>query len=278
MATEVFAPAKVNLALHVTGQRADGYHLLDSLVVFADIADRVTVAASDRLTLEITGPEASSIAADDDNLVLQAARFFDPACTARITLEKNLPVASGIGGGSADAAATIKALARLYGAPLPQPYQTASLGADVPACMMGRPLRLQGIGDVLSEIPALPALDILLVNSRVSLATPQVFAALASRRNSPLDRDLPQWDNPHDFCDWLAGTRNDLLEPAIELDPQIGIALELIRETDCLFAGMSGSGGTCFGLYPPNRGQAKAAQSYVQAKQSGWWCQSGKIS
>lgn len=277
MAIEVFAPAKINLALHVTGRRADGYHLLDSLVVFASIGDRVTVTHSDRLALEITGPEAGGLTGGADNLVLKAARFFDPGCTVRITLVKNLPVASGIGGGSADAAATIKALAELYDRPIPEPADTACLGADVPACMMGRPLRLRGVGEGLSEVPGLPAIDIVLVNPRIGLATPRVFAQLTSRSNPPLEGRLPQWADPQAFCDWLGETRNDLLAPATRLVPEIALVLASIRDTGCLFAGMSGSGGTCFGLYPPDGGAAKSARDRVHAQHPEWWCQNGSF-
>jgi len=277
MAIEVFAPAKINLALHVTGRRADGYHLIDSLVAFASIGDRVTVARTDQLSLEIAGPEAGGLKANADNLVLQAARLFDPGCTATITLVKNLPVASGIGGGSADAAATLKALATAYDRRVPEPAATMRLGADVPACMTGRPLRLSGIGDMIADVPPLPALDIVLVNPRIGLATPDVFAALTSRSNAPMHRQLPRWADPAAFCEWLCDMRNDLLEPATRLVPEIASILAAIRDTGCLFAGMSGSGATCFGLFPPDRGRAKVARDHLQAKHPEWWCRNGTL-
>ncbi|WP_372834971.1 4-(cytidine 5'-diphospho)-2-C-methyl-D-erythritol kinase, partial [Puniceibacterium confluentis] len=176
MATEVFAPAKVNLTLHVTGRRADGYHLLDSLVVFADIGDTVSVEASDRLSLAVDGPMAVGVPVDDSNLVLRAARFLNPERGAAILLTKHLPAASGIGGGSSDAAATLRALSELWGVPVPR--DVLALGADLPVCMAPGAQRLAGVGDVLTPVPGLPDCDILLVKPGVSVATPQGVRAL----------------------------------------------------------------------------------------------------
>lgn len=277
MVTEL-ARAKINLSLHVTGQRDDGYHLLDSLVVFVGSGDEIVVGPADALTLQITGPHSAGLSAGEDNLVLRAARLLDPQGRAAIGLTKVLPVASGIGGGSADAAATLRALSRLWGKPLPDPAIVARLGADVPVCLSASPARMQGIGEVLSSIPPLPALDLLLVNPGVAVATPAIFAQLANRRNPPMPEILPHWADAPDFCRWLAQQRNDLLAPAIALAPRIGTALALIRETGCLFAGMSGSGATCFGLYLPDGHSAKAAQAHVQAEQPGWWAVHSAVS
>jgi 4-diphosphocytidyl-2-C-methyl-D-erythritol kinase len=274
MTIEVFAPAKINLALHVTGRRVDGYHLLDSIVAFASIGDRITVAEAPDLSLTIDGPMAAGLSTED-NLVLRAARLLDPSGTAAIRLTKRLPVASGIGGGSADAAAALRALARLWNVPLPGPEATAELGADVPACLMGRALRLRGIGERLTPI-SLPAMSVLLVNPGIALATPAVFAALTNRNNPPLPEDLPDWPDATGFCRWLAEQRNDLLPPATSLAPRIAEVLDQMRDTDCLFVGMSGSGATCFALYPPDGHSAKAARS--QLERPGWWLAHGAIS
>ena len=205
MAIEAFAPAKVNLALHVTGQRADGYHLLDSLVVFAGVGDRVSVSDADRLVLDVTGPEGTGLSAAEDNLVLRAARSFDVGRGAAITLFKDLPVASGIGGGSADAAAALRALSQLWEMPLPPPEAVLSLGADVPVCLAGRPARMSGIGGTLAEAPRLPDdLAVVLVNPRVAVSTPAVFRALGSKDNPPMEALPASFDTPTEFAGWLA--------------------------------------------------------------------------
>ena len=271
----VFAPAKINLCLHVTGQRADGHHLLDSLVAFAGIGDEVEVAASDRLSLTIDGPMGEALSVEG-NLVLRAARFLDPAGTAAIRLTKRLPIASGIGGGSSDAAAALRSLSALWQRPLPEPETTAALGADVPACMIGQALRLRGIGDQLTTLPRLPDLDVLLVNPGVPVPTPAVFAALTGRANPPLTDRLPHWHDATTFCRWLADQRNDLLPSAVTIAPVIAEVLEVIGQTGCLFAGMSGSGATCFGLYPSDGHSAKAACQ--QAQRPGWWVAHGPLS
>ena len=176
------ASAKLNLCLHVTGRRGDGYHLLDSLVVFADVADRVSAAPGQGLSLRVTGPEGAGLGSEPDNLVLRAARSMG-VTDAALLLEKHLPVAAGIGGGSADAAAALRALARWTGRPLPSDAEVLRLGADVPVCLSGRPARMTGIGEGLTPLPPLPALWVVLVNPRVAVPTPQVFAALTRRDN-----------------------------------------------------------------------------------------------
>ncbi len=267
-----FAPAKVNLCLHVTGQRADGYHLLDSLVVFAGVGDRVSVTVGQGLTLALDGPEAGGLAADPDNLVLRAARSMG-VTDAALTLWKALPVASGIGGGSADAAATLRLLARWAGQPLPSAAGVVALGADVPVCLAGQPARMQGIGDQLSPVPAFPDLWCVLVNPRVPVPTPQVFAALASRQNPPLP-DLPDGalQTARSFADWLAeATRNDLVAPALAVAPVLSQVQAALAGTEgCLFARMSGSGATHFGLFASSQA-AEAATRALRARHSGWW-------
>ena len=268
------APAKINLTLHVTGQRADGYHLLDSLVVFANIADQISVTPADRLSLTIDGPFAAGLAADDSNLVLRAARLLDPLGQAAIRLTKNLPVASGIGGGAADAAAALRALSRLWGVPVPD---GATLGADVPACLHGRSLRLRGIGDRISDLPPLPALDIVLVNPGVAVPTPLIFKALTQKINPAMPQDLPHWPDAAAFCDWLADQRNDLLAPAAEIVPEINMVLAALRATGCLFAGMSGSGATCFALFAQDGHSAGSARDGLAATYPEWWIAAGQV-
>lgn len=271
MTIEVFAPAKVNLTLHVSGQRADGYHLLDSLVVFAGVGDRITVRDDVRLGLEVTGPEAAALGAGADNLVLRAARSFDTDRGAVIRLDKRLPVASGIGGGSADAAATLAALGRLWDLPLPDPAEVLALGADVPVCLSGRPVRMRGIGETLDPIPSLPErLALVLANPRVAVPTPAVFRALARRTNPPM-ADLPaEFASAGDFADWLHAQRNDLEPAAIGLAPIIRETLDALATTGCLLTRMSGSGATCFGLFADPEAAETAAET-LRRDRPDWW-------
>ena len=262
-----FAPAKVNLTLHVTGQRADGYHLLDSLVVFADVGDRVSVRQAARLDLQITGPQAAALPASDDNLVLRAARLMGGQ--AAIMLEKVLPVASGIGGGSADAAATLRALTRL-GRALPDAAQVLTLGADVPVCLRGEAVRMQGVGEVLSPVPELPEAWLVLVNPGMGVVTPQVFRGLVRKDNPPMP-DLPPLPSAAALAAFVAQMRNDMEAPALALAPVIGtVKSALAVQPGCLLARMSGSGATCFGLFADSK-SARAAAQAVQAAQPGWW-------
>jgi 4-diphosphocytidyl-2-C-methyl-D-erythritol kinase len=269
MATE-FAPAKINLALHVTGRRADGYHLLDSLVVFADVGDRLDAAPSDALTLAITGPQAAHLPASDDNLILRAARVMGPLGAA-ITLEKVLPVASGIGGGSADAAATLRLLSRVWGVPLPGPAAVLKLGADVPVCLSGRPARMTGIGDTVKTLPnALPPAWLVLANPGVAVPTPDVFRALKRAENPPM-RDMPRLKTAAELAAFVAMQRNDLEAPAQKMAPVIGqVKSAISAQTGCLLARMSGSGATCFGLFADPL-SASAAARRLKALHPGWW-------
>ncbi len=267
MAAEAFAPAKVNLCLHVTGRRADGYHLLDSLVAFADVGDRVRAEAAEAWSLAITGPFAAGLGADEDNLVLRAARRAGGA-PAALALEKRLPVASGLGGGSADAAATLRALAALDGRLVPE--DVLALGADVPVCLANRPRRMRGVGEVLDEVPPLPPAHLCLVNPGRALPTPAVFGALASAQNAPLP-DIPPCPDAPALARWLAAQRNDLETPARAIEPAVGVALSRLAATDgCLLSRMSGSGATCFGLYA-TRPEAEEAARTLAAAHSGWW-------
>ncbi|MFN3971957.1 MAG: 4-(cytidine 5'-diphospho)-2-C-methyl-D-erythritol kinase [Gemmobacter sp.] len=273
-ATE-FAPAKINLTLHVTGQRGDGYHLLDSLVVFAGVGDRIGAVAASGPTLVCDGPFSGDIPMGNDNLVLRAAQHLG-VTGAAITLTKNLPPASGIGGGSADAAATIRALMRVAGCdPATIGAATlACLGADVPACFLSRPLRLRGIGEALTPLPAdaLPPAWLVLVNPRVEVPTPRVFAALTRRESPAMPDPLPtRWDDAAALASWLTDQRNDLQLAAQALQPVIGPVLAaLTGSRDCLIARMSGSGATCFGLFAGPE-HADAAASAIRHDHPDWW-------
>jgi 4-diphosphocytidyl-2-C-methyl-D-erythritol kinase len=281
MITE-FAPAKVNLALHVTGRRTDGYHDLDSLVVFAGVGDRVTVQASgqasDEQVFDITGPQAAGLPMMPDNSVLRAAAAFGDARGARITLHKVLPVASGIGGGSADAAAALRALAALWGIALPGADDVLALGADVPVCLAGRPARMTGIGEHVVTLPhALPQAWLALVNPGVAMSTPAVFKAMTRRDNPPLPDAVPRWDDAGAMAAFLRGQRNDLEAPAIAIAPVIAdVKAALDAQPGCLLARMSGSGATCFGLFGDAKAAAVAAGNITRA-QPGWWVADASI-
>lgn len=261
------APAKINLTLHVTGRRPDRYHLLDSLVVFADVGDRLDVVAADRASLRVTGPRADGVPVDASNLVLKAVRWM--GLPAQITLEKHLPAMARIGGGSSDAAATLRALSRITGQEIPS--GTEALGADVPVCIPARAARMQGVGEIVTPLTALPALHGVLVNPGVDVPTPQVFKHLTSRTNAPMPDALPRWTNTDEMIDWLAGMRNDLEPPAIEAAPVIGDVLTILRDDPaCRLARMSGSGATCFALTNTRKDADAMASRFTRPD---WWVQ-----
>ncbi|MGH1578753.1 4-(cytidine 5'-diphospho)-2-C-methyl-D-erythritol kinase [Planktotalea sp.] len=260
-----FARAKINLTLHVTGLRDDGYHLLDSLVCFAGVGDEIIVTEADELSLIVNGPLSAGVPTDGLNLVLKAAQLFGGDAGARIELTKHLPNAAGIGGGSADAAATLLALAELWGADLPE--NVVQLGADVPVCLAPSALRMRGVGEKLDSVPALPPLWAVLVNPRVSLETPPVFNALAVKENPPMG-DIPNWANATEFALWCAAQRNDLQAPAISLAPVIQEVLTALEPS--LLARMSGSGATCFGLCE-SHSAAEQLAAHVRKDHPDWW-------
>ncbi|MDO5528636.1 MAG: 4-(cytidine 5'-diphospho)-2-C-methyl-D-erythritol kinase [Paracoccus sp. (in: a-proteobacteria)] len=260
------ARAKLNLALHVTGRRADGYHLIDSIVVFAEIGDVVTIAPGP-LSLTVSGPFAAGLEGEGDNLCLRAARL--AGAEVAITLEKNLPVAAGIGGGSADAAAVLRGLAREGSA---MPRDVTALGADVPVCLAGAPARMRGIGEVLDPLPPLPALDLVLVNPGVAVSTPEVFTALAQRDHAPLPP--PEWRDRGELLDYLRACRNDLEPAAMALAPPIADVLAALEGAGAELARMSGSGATCFGIFPGARVAATAADALSQR---GWWAAATRL-
>ncbi|NLH83549.1 MAG: 4-(cytidine 5'-diphospho)-2-C-methyl-D-erythritol kinase [Phyllobacteriaceae bacterium] len=263
------APAKINLALHVTGRRADGYHLLDTLVVHGGAADEVVVRTAGPgdpspetpATLALDGPFAAGLAAEPDNLVLRAARLVAaearrldrPTPAVALTLVKHLPIASGVGGGSSDAAATLRLLDRLWGLDLGRARLAElalPLGADVPMCVWGEPLRARGVGEVIEILPALPPFRLVLANPGVPVSTPAVFRALTRRDNSPLPEMPDRFADLDALVGWLGSTRNDLQDAAIAVAPAIADTLaEMRARPGCRFARMSGSGATCFGIF-----------------------------
>ena len=274
------APAKVNLYLHVTGRRADGYHLLDSLAVFGPAADRLEAAPAGALTLALEGPFAAGLAAEPDNLVLRAARALAAAAGlpggAALRLAKHLPIASGIGGGSADAAAALRLLDRFWGCGLGEARLAAigaRLGADIPVCLAARPRRMQGVGEVLLPAPALPDCGLLLVNPGVALATPAVFRARPPGFTPAAE--LPAaWADAAAMARDLGRLRNDLEAPAIGLCPPVAEVLAAIgRLPGCLLARMSGSGATCFGLFA----SPGAAEAVAGGLPGGWWRAAGGL-
>lgn len=273
MPTE-FAPAKINLALHVTGRRGDGYHLLDSLVVFADVGDSIAAAPAPELSLTITGQQAPHLTDTEDNLVLRAARAM--GARMALTLHKELPVASGIGGGSADAAATLRLLSRVTGQPLPGAVATLALGADVPVCLAGRSVRMQGVGEVITPFAA-PRVWSVLANPGVAVPTPAVFRALTHRDNPALPKSLPTLNTANDLATFLADQRNDLEPAAISLAPAIATCkAALAARPGCLLARMSGSGATCFGLFA-DESHAMAAAEKLRSGHPDWWITASQL-
>ncbi|OWU86687.1 4-diphosphocytidyl-2C-methyl-D-erythritol kinase [Oceanicola sp. 22II-s10i] len=256
----------MNLALHVTGRRGDGYHLLDSLVAFADVGDALTVALADRSSLTLTGPRAAGVPDGPSNLCLKAAAFF--GAEAAIALDKHLPAEAGIGGGSSDAAAVLRALARLTGRAVPPGAE--ALGADVPVCLPARAARMRGIGEVVEPLGDWPAIPAVLVNPGVPVPTPRVFAALDRRDNPPIPDPMPVPANARDAVALLARLRNDLEPPAIAVAPAIADCLSaLSARPGCALARMSGSGATCVGLFP--EGGADEAAAAIAAAHPEWW-------
>lgn len=264
---EEAAPAKVNLWLRVTGRRADGYHTLDSLVVFAGVADTLRAEPADALSLTVDGPFAAALSDEPDNLVLRAARALAPGRGARLTLTKNLPVASGIGGGSADAAAALRALTRLWGLDAALARRVApTLGADVPVCLAGRPSIMRGIGNDLSPAPALPPFGLLLVNPGVALETRAVFAARRGAFSAAIAP--PPLPDAAALASVLRDAGNDLTQGAVGLCPAIAevlAALDALPGT--LVARMSGSGATCFAMFASPEA-ARAAACHLPGA---WW-------
>jgi 4-diphosphocytidyl-2-C-methyl-D-erythritol kinase len=285
--------AKVNLTLRVVGRRVDGYHDLESVVAFADCADRLSLTAGPELLLATTGPMAQACGEPADNLVLKATRLLGERVpglkVGSFTLEKVLPVAAGIGGGSADAAAALRLLAQANGLSIDDSrlIEVARLtGADVPVCLASRACVMTGVGETLLPL-ALPKLPCVLVNPRVPVATRDVFEALGLRHGELLvgATDVFQavaWPEEgasvEEWVEALAAGTNDLEAPATRLEPVIGEVISALSATDgAWLARMSGSGATCYAIYE-NTAEAKRAAQKIQLDQPQWWVHAGVLS
>ena len=270
------ARAKVNLCLHVTGRREDGMHLLDSIVVFPHLGDVLEASPNNELTLEISGPFGEGLDAGADNLVIRAARTLADKGAA-LRLRKNLPVASGIGGGSTDAAACIRLLSDMWDVDVPSLESLADLGADVPVCMAHLPTRMSGIGEKLTPMVAMPTFWIVLVNAGQGVETGAVFKAMKSRDNAGLSSLPESFQTADNLFDYLGAQRNDMQAAAIKNCPVIADVLNALKVTrNCALSRMSGSGGTCFGLYE-NEADAIAAALEVRDNHPDWWVVSAEV-
>lgn len=272
------ANAKINLSLKVKGRLPNGYHQLESLVVFASVADRVTCKDADILGLETSGPFADQLADEKNNLILKAARVFAGALgrepTVNFELEKNLPIASGIGGGSADAAAALRAMMRLWGDPAGSIGDLAlQLGADVPVCMKKRPSFMTGVGENVRTVRHLPEVHAVLANPGIGISTADVFHRLQAGPVEGPERLplLPGVETLDRLIAWLEENGNDLEAPAKDIAPDIQTVINDLRATaGCRLARMSGSGATCFALYDNPFDSAEAATA-LKDKHSDWW-------
>ena len=277
------APAKVNLYLRVTARRNDGYHLIDSVIAFAAEADFLTATRTESIGLEIDGPFAAALGDGSGNLVTRAARALADEAGIRdgaaIRLTKNLPVAAGIGGGSTDAAATLRLLARLWRLDLDGSALgrvALSLGADVPACLDGRTLRATGIGERLEPAPALPQMAIVLVNNGRAVDTAAVFKARAGAFSEPAPPPV-RFDDAASAASWFGALGNDLLDPACRIEPSIPEVLAaLAAEDGCLLARLSGSGPTCFAIFDAPDA-ASAAAAHLSGSHPGWWVKASRF-
>jgi 4-diphosphocytidyl-2-C-methyl-D-erythritol kinase len=280
------APAKVNLSLRVRAKTDDGYHVLESLVGFADIGDRLHLAASKApSTVEVSGEFSGALTgmAPQDNLILRAIAALEQArgqaLNTHVVLEKNLPVAAGLGGGSADAAAALRGVMQLYGVPRKAPElaeMALSLGADVPVCLASAPAWMTGIGERLTALPDFPAADIILVNPRVRMPTAEVFAALQAPQDGQSAQPIPDgWSDLAALCDFLLAQGNDLQNGAISLAPVIADCVSALHHAGAKFAAMSGSGASCFALCEAGQGAHVGAAYRAQRGQD--WVQVGRL-
>jgi len=277
------APAKVNLFLHAGNRRPDGYHDIESLVVFASVGDELAFEEADELSLQLEGPFASALAEEPDNLVLRAARRFAEQAQiesrVRITLTKNLPVASGIGGGSSDAAATLRGLSQMW--PGRTNLQTlwniaSELGSDVPVSVLPGCWWMTGRGERFATVNEVGTFDVLLVNGGGPVSTSAVYQALRDRSGIGRISRPQRFKTMGEFVNYLADARNDLEAPAGALCPVIGEQLEALAGTRALLARMSGSGATCFGIYP-DAVSAQAAAHTIAEQHPNWWLAPTKL-
>ena len=275
----LLAPAKLNFFLHITGKRVDGYHLIESLAGFTEFGDMVEFSDASELSLALDGPFASSLKADNDNLVLRAARALQLHCGqargARIVLHKHIPMGAGLGGGSSDAAAALKGLAQLWQLSIPEAELqrlALPLGSDVPVCLQQKTAWVSGIGEYVRPVDIKIAGWILLLNPAIALLTADVYRRFSAPFR-PASAPLPSLSGFDALVAAMQLRHNDLEAPAIALLPVIAEQLSLLRSTDgCKIARMSGSGATCYALYD-NKQQAELAAHTIQSKQPSWWVQ-----
>jgi 4-diphosphocytidyl-2-C-methyl-D-erythritol kinase len=282
-AVKIFAPAKINLFLHVGERRSDGYHELESLVVFADVGDELLIEPAKSFSLALDGPFGGKLANEQDNLIAKAARALGAKAgrspDVRITLTKNLPVASGIGGGSADAAATLRGLVQFWDIKMPQPELhviAETLGSDVPACLLSETLWMTGRGEGIEPVPGLPPAPLVLVNPGVAVSTARIFANLKNcvgiGQAAKPKADLSVLA----LADYFKSNRNDLEKPAREIAPAIDEVLQAISHSGALRTRMSGSGATCFGLFADDK-SAEAAAAKIAEDHPDWWVKKARI-
>jgi 4-diphosphocytidyl-2-C-methyl-D-erythritol kinase len=269
-----FAAAKVNLALHVRGLKSNGYHELDSLVTFANIGDIIEVRPSDELKLTIEGPFADNVPKDADNIVVKAAKFLSPDGRAHINLIKNLPVEAGLGGGSADAAATLRSLSKLWNIPIPKTPEV--LGADVPICLLKETAIVQGIGEKITPVSIPSNLHIVLIKPNIGLSTAKVFNNLKNKHNEKMCT-FKGTDSIEEFANYLNKLRNDLLQTSITIVPLLRDIINFLNvQKDNYYTQMSGSGTTCFGLFD-DEVSAMRALSQAKIKFPNMWCKMVKL-
>ena len=281
----IFAPAKLNLFLHVTGRRENGFHTLDSLVTFANIGDTITIEDAPSFSLHTNGPFPGSLPQNhDDNLVVQTAKtlskHLNKPLNVKITLTKNLPLAAGIGGGSSDAAATIRGLIEHWKIKNETDHilkTIAKLGADIPVCFQAKPTIMRGIGDILLPAPAMPKTPIVLINPMIPCPTKDVFAAYEGhdKHNTALPAQCNTID---DLVKILDPLDNDLLDPALKIVPDIQNVINALNtQKECHLARMSGSGATCFGLFETIEHAERTAKT-IKSENPNWWIKTGHIS
>jgi len=282
-AVRAFAPAKVNLFLHVGEKRDDGYHALESVVVFCECGDTIGAARADVSSLSASGPFASALPREEDNLALKAAQALGaragPGHAARLTLEKNIPVASGLGGGSADAAATLRALRALWGLSRVGRDLAAvaeELGSDVPACLLSAPAWIEGRGERVMALNTFPPFALVLANPGVAVSTAEIFRRLEARTGLGAMAPPSGVASPRALAAYLGATANDLEAPARAAHPVIADVLGALAATGALIARMSGSGASCFGLYE-DEGRASAAAAAIARDRPGWWVTATRI-
>ena len=275
------ASAKVNLCLQIVGQKSNGFHLLDSIVGFTEFGDHLSFKKSDGLELTTKGAFSDQIPVDKSNLILKAAELLrtinNIKAGAHITLTKNLPPSAGLGGGSSDAAATIRGLSRLWDTDLPEIDDLMKIGSDLPVCIHQKTQHMKGFGEVLEEINTFPNLPILLVNPLKKVSTQTVFRMLKNKKNPPLSKYEKLFQTKKDWINWLLLQRNDLMEPAVKVEPVISEVLRLIsKQISVEKVSMSGSGATCFGIFE-NKQDCDLAMKRVRLERPDWWSVSTEI-